>query len=114
VDSGRRGAAGRAPAAERRHDHLPHQDRLRPRDPGGHLRAGLDLRGRDSRRRQGQGGDDPDHAFLPLRAGAAGPGRGGRPHGARRVRRGGRGGLGSALGPEPHERGRAPRFEHVL
>ena len=34
--------------------------------------------------------------------------------GARRHRRDGRGGLGPALGPEPDERGRPPRPEHVL
>ena len=61
-----------------------------------------------------EGGDDPDRAGLPQRAGTAGAGAGGGHGGARRHRLRGGNRVGPALGPEPDDRGSPAAVEHVL
>ena len=91
------------------------EDRLRPGNPGRHLRARPDLQGRHRGRPRGRRRHDADHAELPVGAGAA-------DHGRERGRRASPGvgpvkvqhGLGSALGAEPDVGRGAARAEYVV
>jgi cysteine desulfurase/selenocysteine lyase len=110
---GRRRPSGRG-RRPRRPDHRGPAHRVRPRDPGRHLRAGAGLQDRRRRRGSGHHRHDPDDPGLPGRRDPAG---GGQDQGRGRQRGDGGAGqhrVGSALAPRHDDRGSQARARHPV
>ena len=90
------------------------EDRLRPGNPGRHLRARPDLQDRHRGRPRGDDRHDADHAELPVGAGTADHGRECGRERARRRRGQGQHRLGSAVGSEPDVGRGASGAQHVV